>query len=186
MKTTLASKGRCAAVLFITVVAIIGCNNQAGTSDSTNAGAVLPRLGHVRHLQDLSTAVKVFNHEETTITGVVPVTPCWSVSPYPLPSASASPGHTPKITETYDTGCPTGNNSITLQYTTTGVTCNFQTTYNSGSAGFTYAAYGYSGNCLYTPAPPSDDYNEKFIYGRILGGAEPDGQQGIMRKSRPR
>jgi hypothetical protein len=122
-------------ILLATVSLIVGCNggNSAPWNSSTGA-KFFKQQGHPA--AEAVTTVKVFNHEESTIVGTMGPSPCWTVSPSPLPTASASPGHTSVITETYDPTCAT-NTSVTLQYTTDDVTCDFTTTWSSG---FTYSA----------------------------------------------
>lgn len=167
MKASKATVSRAALVLFAVAAFVAGCNNGSGTMPG--ATVTSNQAYRVHRLASASTTVKVFNEETASIVGTTPVNTCWTVSPSPLPTASAD-GHTPIITETYNTTCVANLTTVTLQYTVDNVTCNFTSTYEPGGT-FTYTAFGSDGNCSATPAPSGSNYDEKFTYGLILGGA---------------
>jgi hypothetical protein len=154
---------------------VAGCNGSGsgvGLSSSAQSPTVRSHSIH-RADQYVSTTVKIFNQENGTLTGTAVIPPCWSVSPSPIPTVSASPGHSPIITETYDTNCAS-HVGVELDYNLfANYTCAFTTNYNpSGSTGtFVYSAMGLGpeDNCAATPAPSGANYDEKFIYTIILG-----------------
>src|SRR5580704_13444428 len=85
---------------------VVGCNaNGSGVGLSPSSQNPSSRSHSVRSASLVSTTVKVFNQENGTLTSTAVVPSCWTVSPSPIPTVSASPGHSPVITETYDTTC---------------------------------------------------------------------------------
>jgi hypothetical protein len=151
---------------------VAGCNAN-GSGVGLSPSSQIPSSHSVRPASLVSTTVKVFNQENGTLTSAAVVPSCWTVSPSPVPTVSASPGHSPVITETYDTTCAS-HTGIVLKYTLVApYTCDFTTTVNpSGSAQtFSYSAMGEGpeDNCYATAAPSGANYDEKFVYTVILG-----------------
>jgi hypothetical protein len=149
---------------------IAGCNsNGSGVGFSSASQTSEVRKHSIRRQDLLSTTVKIFNQENGTLTGTAAIPSCWTVSPSPIPTVSASPG-TVDLTETYDTTCAS-HSPVSLNYTLfSDYTCVFSTNINaSGTANtFTYTqtALGPEDNCFATAKPNG---NGKFIYELILG-----------------
>jgi hypothetical protein len=152
---------------------VAGCNGSGSGAGVSALGQAPTSKFHSIHRLDqfVSTKVKVFNQENGTLTAAGNVPACWTVSPPPIPTVSASPGHSPVITETYDTTCSANTPSMSLEYTLfSPYTCVFTTMYNaSGTFSYSQMGLGPEDNCLVTPAPSGDNYDEKFVYTIILG-----------------
>jgi hypothetical protein len=149
---------------------IVGCNsNGSAVGLSPTSQTSYSRLHSIRRQDMVSTTVKIFNQENGTLTGTATIPSCWTVSPSPIPTISASPG-TVDLTETYDTTCA-AHSPVSLNYTLfSDYTCVFSTNINaSGTADtFTYTqtALGPEDNCFATAKPNGTG---KFIYELILG-----------------
>jgi hypothetical protein len=155
----------------LTAVAIIaGCNsNGSGVGFSSPSQTSVERGHSIRRQDLLSTTVEIINKENGTLTGTATIPSCWTVSPSPIPTVSASPG-TVDLTETYDTTCAS-HTPVSLNYTLfSDYTCVFSTNVNSSGTtnAFTYTqtALGPEDNCFATAKP---DGTGKFIYEVILG-----------------
>jgi hypothetical protein len=160
---------------LVSAAIIAGCNSAGQSIAGVSPLGQQPssRSQSIRRADLISTTVKIFNQENGTLTSAAVVPSCWTVSPSPIPTVSASPGHSPVITETYDTTCASHIATV-LKYTLVApYTCDFTTTVNpSGSAeGFSYSAMGEGpeDNCFATAAPSGANYDEKFVYTVILG-----------------
>jgi hypothetical protein len=149
---------------------IAGCNSSGSGGGFTSVSQTSAAHGHTVGRQDLlTTTVEIINKENGTLTGTATIPSCWTVSPSPIPTVSASPGAV-DITETYDTTCA-AHAPVSLNYTLfSDYTCVFSTNINaSGTANtFTYTqtALGPEDNCFATAKPNG---NGKFIYEIILG-----------------
>lgn len=157
-----------AAVAAAAVIA--GCNSSgSGAGLSPTSQTSYSRAHSIRRQDMVSTTVEIINKENGTLTGTATIPSCWTVSPSPIPTVSASPG-TVDVTETYDTTCA-AHAPVSLNYTLfSDYTCVFSTNINaSGTANtFTYTqtALGPEDNCFATAKPNG---NGKFIYEIILG-----------------
>jgi hypothetical protein len=166
---------------------VAGCN-ESGSGAGVSALAQAPKFHSIHRLdQFVSTKVKVFNQENGTLTAAGNVPECWTASPSPVPTVSASPGHSPVITETYDTTCAANTPSMSLEYTLfSPYTCVFTTTYNaSGTFSYSQTGLGPEDNCFVTPAPRGDNYDEKLVYTVILGAGPHKASLLAMHKTVP-
>jgi hypothetical protein len=155
--------------LIVATALIVGCNSGSGSPfASPQTGAA--QSHRFRSLTDESATVQVINKENETIVGsLVTPAPCWTISPSPVPTVSASPGVSPIITETYNATCTVANsNTVVLQYSFGDgyAICDFYTTWSA--SGFSYNALGNQGNCRNQTPSSGAAVDQDFIFGIIL------------------
>jgi hypothetical protein len=148
--------------LFVAASVVVGCNSAAGPP-ANGGGNNAPSLAH--HADAVTTTYKVDAIQGFgNFHGTYSPTPCWTVSPSPLPQYWS----TDKVSVTYaGGGCSTRSITITYEsgYSEDVQPCYYKIHYPVGGP-FAYSTQDEGVvECSVATEPPSKNWDEELIYG---------------------
>jgi hypothetical protein len=153
--------------LFLAALVVAGCNSPAGPMGGGSQLNGMTSQQGVREGDIITTTYKVVVIPPTfaDLRGLYSPTPCWTVSPSPLPKYVA----TTKVYVSYTTGCSTRTLVITYEsgYGSSRQPCDYKVHYPTGGPfNWTTMSEG-EVTCAVATTPPSDNYDEQLIYGPV-------------------